>query len=81
MIKSDKGTVIVNGELTDVVFELHHLIREMAKKDPEIVSAVIFKNADGLRQAIKNSDKVMLLCVEDFIDYIEYIREENNDEE
>ncbi len=43
MIKSDKGTLIVKGDITDVVFEFYHLIREMSEHDPEIVSAVIFK--------------------------------------
>ena len=81
MIKADKGTVIVSGELTDVKFECHHLIRAMIEEDPEIISAVIFKNADGLQDAIKKSNKDMLKIIEDYIEHIEHVRKECSDEE
>lgn len=80
MIKSDKGTVTVSGELTDVIFECHHLIRAMIEEDPEIISAVIFKNNEALHDAIERCDVHKLHLVEDHIDYIEHVREENEDE-
>lgn len=81
MIKADKGTLIVNGELTDVIFECHHLIRAMIEEDPEIISAVIFKNADGLQDAIKKSNKHILQIVENYIDHIEQLRKDTEDEQ
>lgn len=81
MIKSETGAVIVKGKLTDVIFECHHLIRAMIEEDPEIISAVIFKNADGLQDAIKKSNKCMLQIVEDYIDHIEQVRKGTEDEQ
>ncbi len=81
MIKANKGTLEVRGDLTDVIFECHHLIRALIQEDPEIISAVIYKNADGLQDAIKKSDENMIKIVEDYIDHIERVRKETEDED
>lgn len=81
MIKANKGTVEVRGDLTDVIFECHHLIRAMIQEDPEIISAVIYKNADGLQDAIKKSDENMVKIVEDYIDHIELMRKVSENED
>lgn len=76
MIKSDKGKVTVEGNLFDVIFECHHLIRAMIEEDPELISAIIFKNNEALHDAIERCDTRKLHLVEDHIDYIEHVREE-----
>ena len=80
MIKSEKGETVVRGEISDVIFECHHLISALVELQPEIITAVFYKNADKLRCAIAKSDKIKLQSVEDYIDYIEQVRKELNDE-
>lgn len=80
MIKSEKGKVTVEGNLFDVIFEFHHLIRAMVEEDPELISAVIFKNGDALHDIIEKCDSDKLRIIENHIDYIEHVREDNNDE-
>lgn len=80
MIKSEKGEALVRGEVYDIIFECNRLIRMLTEVHPEIISAVIFKNADGLHRAIEKSDKDKLQAVEDYIDHIGQTRKELNDE-
>ena len=80
MIKSEKGETVIRGELFDVILECHHLIRALVEGQPEIISAVLYKNADNLHRAIEKSDKTKLQAVENYIDHIEQVRKELNDE-
>lgn len=81
MIKSDKGSLTVQGDVKDVIFEFHHFIREMAKNNPDVTSAVIFKNNKELKQAIEHSDKIKLQLIKDYIDHIEQVREDIENED
>lgn len=80
MIKANKSTVEVRGDLTDVIFECHHLIMALIQEDPEIIVAVMYKNADGLQEAIKKCDFKMTKTVEDYIDHIELMRKVSENE-
>lgn len=81
MIKSETGTVTVKGNLLDVIFECHHLVRAFIEDNPEIIAAVVYKNSDRLHEVIEKCNPDKLSIIEEYIDHIEQVREgiENED--
>lgn len=76
MIKSEAGKVTITGTRFDVIFELHHLIRTLAKENPTLLAAVLYKDNKITEDAIlrMNDDEAELIEVT--IDAIENTRKE-----
>lgn len=81
MIKSESGIVTINGNGLKVIFECDHLVRAFIEDNPEIITAVIYKNDERLHDAISKCDPKKLQAIEDYIDHIQQIREGLNNEE
>ena len=52
MIRAEKGTVEVNGEVYDVLFELTHLLGSLIKRNPSLITSVISVYTDELENVI-----------------------------
>lgn len=52
MIRAEKGAVEVNGEVYDVLFELTHLLGNLIKRNPNLITSVISVYTDELENAI-----------------------------
>lgn len=81
MIKSETGLVTVKGNVLDIIFECHHLFNAFIEDNPEIIAAVVYKSSDSLHDAIEKCNPEKLSAIEKYIDHIEQVSEDIEDED
>lgn len=81
MIKAEEGEVRVNGAAFEVIFECDHLIKSLIEDSPELITAVFYKNSEALKGAMSRCNRSKLDFIEHYIDHIEQVRKELQNEE
>lgn len=60
MIKSEKGSVVIDGGRGDLIIEFKFLYESMIEEAPEIVAAVIINHEQELATAVESTEAELM---------------------